>query len=222
MAIIVLDPEGTGTVVAWPDPTTDRVDPAQLRSAPGGGEYAFLTTQTGSEDPVTYDPCRRIRVVVNPRLAPDGADAILADALAEMSELTGLQFAVDGTTERPPDEDWQPRREGDGWEPVQISWTDAEEVPELDGPVAGLGGSAWLPHDGHRWFVSGRVMLDAPQLAALAPDQAVAVLLHELGHLVGLDHVDDDTELMHPSSSRSQWGPGDLAGLSALGRGRCA
>ena len=29
-------------------------------------------------------------------------------------------------------------------------------------------------------------------------DQALAVILHELGHLVGLGHVDDQGELMHP------------------------
>jgi predicted Zn-dependent protease len=50
-----------------------------------------------------------------------------------------------------------------------------------------------------------------------------AVLMHELGHVVGLAHVDDRHELMYPkgSSHLTTWGPGDRAGLAALGSGDC-
>ncbi|MGJ9411746.1 matrixin family metalloprotease [Aeromicrobium sp. CF4.19] len=65
-------------------------------------------------------------------------------------------------------------------------------------------------------------MLDGPQLASLDSERSRAVLLHELAHLVGLDHVDDTDELMYPTSGPLEWGPGDLAGLEALGEGRCA
>ena len=49
-------------------------------------------------------------------------------------------------------------------------------------------------------------------------------MTHEFGHLVGLDHVDDPTQLMYPSTSPavSTFGGGDLAGLAALGSGACA
>jgi hypothetical protein len=49
------------------------------------------------------------------------------------------------------------------------------------------------------------------------------VVLHELGHLVGLAHVNDPQQLMYSRGSTSNGlGPGDLAGLARLGEGACA
>jgi hypothetical protein len=49
-----------------------------------------------------------------------------------------------------------------------------------------------------------------------------AVIRHELAHVVGLDHVDDENELMHPVGHPDAvtFGPGDLTGLAELGRGQ--
>ncbi len=48
-------------------------------------------------------------------------------------------------------------------------------------------------------------------------------MLHELGHLVGLDHVDDDSQLLHPETvpGVTDYAAGDLTGLSRLGQGPC-
>ena len=71
-------------------------------------------------------------------------------------------------------------------------------------------------------------MLDGAELldfAAETDDEAliVATILHELGHLVGLDHVDDETQIMNPYvvPGVDPFADGDLAGLAALGRGDC-
>jgi len=75
--------------------------------------------------------------------------------------------------------------------------------------------------------VSGVVYLDAAALGSLlaAGDRALAqaVVLHELGHLVGLAHVNDSGALMFPRASGevTAFGPGDRAGLAALGSGAC-
>jgi len=43
------------------------------------------------------------------------------------------------------------------------------------------------------------------------------VLEHELGHVLGLDHVDDEHQLMHPTASKARGlGEGDVAGLQRL------
>ncbi len=53
---------------------------------------------------------------------------------------------------------------------------------------------------------------------------ADAVILHEFGHLVGLDHVNDRAQVMYPRSgpgSPTAFQRGDLTGLAALGLGAC-
>jgi hypothetical protein len=82
--------------------------------------------------------------------------------------------------------------------------------------------------DGPRVYVSGQVMLDSEHLSTLAGrpegvDLVRGVIEHELGHLVGLNLVDDPMELMFPGANRviTQFGPGDLTGLAELGRGAC-
>ena len=52
--------------------------------------------------------------------------------------------------------------------------------------------------------------------------EQLAVLLHELGHVLGLDHVESPGELMYSDNiGRTTFGPGDLEGLRALGQGPC-
>jgi predicted Zn-dependent protease len=49
-------------------------------------------------------------------------------------------------------------------------------------------------------------------------------MLHELGHLVGLDHVDDPGQLMYPVTALAvtDYAAGDLRGLHRLSTGPCA
>lgn len=220
MGWILIAPESTGTV--FPDGRA--ASASETLTAPGGGSYAFLQTQEDGRRPVAYDPCRPVRITVNERLAPDDAAEVLARAVAEVEDASGLDLQVVGATTDPPlaHED-EPEVDGD-WRPVQISWTDADEVPDLEGRVGGLGGSTWVDRDGRRTYVTGEVMLDAPDLVSRGRggDVATGVLMHELAHVLGLDHVDDRGELMHPSSPRSAWGPGDRVGLAALGDVACA
>jgi hypothetical protein len=204
------------------------------RPAIGSGSYRFIAHQAGRpDDPVTYDPCRPIHVVVNDRIAPAGADDLLDQALSEVAGATGLTFVRDGRTDELPRRDRplrDPGRYGRGWSPVVVGWTTPDAEPGLGGRVVGLGGSSRVVDElAGRWtFVTGTVSLDTPALAGILgrPDGAAevrAVLMHELGHVVGLAHVDDPGQLMYADNvGVTQLGPGDLTGLAALGRGRCA
>jgi len=47
------------------------------------------------------------------------------------------------------------------------------------------------------------------------------LLLHELGHVMGLNHAQSSTQIMYPlllARTRAAYGSGDLAGLARLGR----
>ncbi len=49
-----------------------------------------------------------------------------------------------------------------------------------------------------------------------------AVIMHEFGHVLGLDHVGDPSQLMYEGPSyRTSFAAGDLAGLARLGTGAC-
>lgn len=195
------------------------------------GAYAFLHVHDDAS-PVGYDPCRPIRYVVNPAGMPQEGEQLIADAIAIVSDASGLQWEYLGVTEEPPDLERaliQPERYGHDWAPVLIAWADEAGLPELAGEVAGLGGSAAVPgEDGTgQWLAAGRVVLDRDGIGALLAGhggypQARAVVVHELAHVLGLDHVDDVTELMHPmTSNRVDLGPGDRAGLALVGQSTC-
>jgi hypothetical protein len=54
-------------------------------------------------------------------------------------------------------------------------------------------------------------------------DQQRAIVMHELGHLLGLDHVADEGELMYEANlGRTTLGKGDRKGLALLGGVPCS
>ncbi|SDE01804.1 matrixin family metalloprotease [Nocardioides lianchengensis] len=193
----------------------------------GDGEYAFATTQPGDPDePVSWNPCRPIRYVVNPAGAPDNWEDLLAGSITAISDATGFQFEDTGTSD---ERDFDDRIDGlNRPQPVLIGWADEEEVPRLAGNVAGLGGSTYLERQRHRTYVTGAITLDSELFAELAEERngdalMQAIITHELGHVVGLDHVDDDNELMYADNvGQTELGPGDLEGLARLGSVDCA
>lgn len=214
-----------------PTPTAaDRTEPfATPLPTLAEGPHAFVARGPDGA-PAAYDPCRPIPVVVNSRTAPAGVAPLLDSALAEISRRTGLQFVREGVSDEVPSlerDAFQPDRYGDRWAPVLIAWTDPTEVATLGTEVVGVGGSTQIETDGHAVYVSGLVALDGPELAeAMArpdgPGRVEAVILHELGHLVGLDHVDDPGQLMYEANlGQTALAAGDLSGLTQLGTGPC-
>lgn len=226
-----------GTQVVRPDtypPIDKSVSDTPLGTPPAApdpaGTYKFLQLQEGSDQPVAWDPCRPVRYVVNPNGAPPGGDALIAEAVERTSAATGLVFEYEGETDEFWTEDreaFQPDRYGDRWAPLLIAWDTAAEVPEFGGDVAGFGGAVMVSDkSGKLVSVTGAVTLSAAHLgdsiSADDPNAVRAIVQHELGHVLGLDHVDDQSELMNPRySGQLDWGTGDLAGLAALGAGEC-
>lgn len=188
--------------------------------------FKFLQLDPATDQPVRYDPCTPIHYVVNPADAPEGGLRDVQEAIRMTAEASGLTFAFDGLVDEPLLTDQrelvQRERYGPRWAPILIGWIPFDSrVFEVDD--VGVAGSAIeVNPDGRLVYVSGKVLLNgADQLDnGFRPGKTWGkVILHELGHVLGLGHVADPAQVMHPSlvSSPAAWGTGDTAALVQLG-----
>lgn len=166
---------------------------------------------------VRWDPCTVHRYRINPQGAWKGHRKDVRTAFEQISEATGLRFRFAGTTRYV---GWSPRP---GHYPADasftVSWAKPTVLRLLAGGVVGVGGASWSGIE----FSQGRVTLDStwhlggPR--SWVKRQRQLLLLHELGHALGLGHVDDRRQVMNPSLQDlpGAYSAGDLAGLETLG-----
>ena len=208
------------------------------------GPYEPLLELTSGE-PTFFDPCRPIHWVVNPANEPPGARDLLVSAFDEIQTRTGLLFVFAGESDenydwyRDPRNDLYPQINSD-WKPVIVWYLPENEFTtalrdlgdegyHID-EVAGFAGPDAVYSRGKEQrvvSVSGSVTMDATWskyiLDAGYPNDLWWVLTHEIGHVVGLDHVDDPDHLMHGGNNgyRDVLGPGDIEGLAIAGSNPC-
>jgi hypothetical protein len=192
-----------------------------------GRGFLFLD-RTDQGAPTRWNPCEPIHYVINASLAPPGSIEDVHTAVEMISEATGIAFEYEGVTDEQADpfrEVFQPDRYGHRWAPVLIAWADPDtsDIPFEHGNeiAAGVAVPVIPPTRVEDVYVSGWMALNAedpnPPGFAFPGDQG-PVILHELGHLMGLGHVDRFGEIMHPGGGgATDLGPGDLEGLRRLG-----
>ena len=200
--------------------------------APVSSSFAFLSRDRAGR-PMRYNPCLSVRFVVNPAGAPAGAVDDVREAFRRLGTATGMRFVDAGLTDEQhvrvgsgSRASYQPSRYGSGqWAPVLITWDTADDEPLLAGNVLGYGGStSYWNGSSDQAYVTGEVVFDRDLSlvrAGFGPGLTRGnLMLHELGHVAGLDHVQDRAQDMFPSiSSQSPdgYGSGDRAGLAQLG-----
>ncbi len=208
---------------------------AQVQTPVGSsGEGYAVWARNGDGTAVRWDPCAPIEIVVSETGLPlsypvEEHVADVTRAAATLAEATGLDLVVRERTDEVPSADRStivdapegtPR-----WAPVLVGWRPPGEggLPLRD-VDRGVAVPVAVGPEGAQVYVTGQVVLN-PLREDLLPgtgsrsDSWGATILHELAHVLGLDHVDDPGELMHvyPGSGRVELGPGDLAGLAAVG-----
>jgi hypothetical protein len=199
---------------------------AAVRLTGPGKASAYSLARNKNHSLVRWNPCRIIGYKVN---ATRGGYRALADtkaAVRRLAQASGLRFRYDGTTREIPTVDHAPKTDD-----LVIAWARPSQTDALYGGAVGTGG--WFETGRYNaahsivWQITGGyVALDSTQNSdfrrGFGPGlRRGTLLMHELGHAVGLKHVNYRKQVMYPvitSRSPGVWGAGDLHGLRLDGR----
>lgn len=190
--------------------TIGTVSPPVTTAPPSGppslGPHAFLYTAPGGYG--RWNPCAPIVYVVN----ADRADQAMVDqmnlAIGEIEKATGLDFVYAGPTSG--GLDFNVPQGAD----AVLGFSDQFATPLLGGSVIGIGGGTFDPLTGR--VTSGFAFADVS--GVVSPDRLRATFMHEIAHMVGLDHVAQSDQLMYFSTTAvSTFRNGDLEGLWRVG-----
>lgn len=224
-------PAGVGIPDRSDEVASERLIPAvEPPSGTSPSSYAWMMTQPDGTEPVTFDPCRPIHYVTNVSTPAPQVEELIHEAVALLGAASGLRFVHDGSTTESPTQQrqaFQSERYGNRWAPVLIAWSDEVQEPRLVGKAGLGGGIPWRDTRGHLTYVSGTVWLNGPSLAKHLSDErggdtVRAVVVHEVGHVLGAGHPQSPDQLMSERGAGSlTLAKGDLHALAILGRGDC-
>ena len=196
---------------------------------------------SGKNVTVRWAPCIRISGttrthVIHYKVNPAGHSSrvrLAKRAVAKLSNASGLTFAYDGRTNYVPRQKdgvfqalEQERQTG---VPLVVAWarkgTGAGESNLLTQFEAGVGTVSWRSSSTSQLRINDAAVVIKPGAAGLldsgflAGGSIGALMLHELGHAVGLEHADPG-QIMYPiigATSPANYASGDRQGLSKVG-----
>ncbi len=190
-------------IAGWYDPPP----PCTLGAPDGLDHYAFNSQSDGC--PLRWDSCAVIPWKYNPAsVNPSGGSLTVTqvqDAVAKVEAATGLDFVYGGTTT-------------DTWD----TWTGPGILIDW-GPLSGgpIGLASYSYYPGETRILFAKIRLESTYNLTYPSDTMgwYDVLLHELGHSVGLAHVGDTVQVMYPVYSvvHGEYETGDLDGLHYVG-----
>jgi hypothetical protein len=177
---------------------------------------------------VRWDSCQPIRWTFHAKNAPTRGLQQVREGVRRIHLATGHDFTYVGRTDQKP----SPYGDNVDGADVIIGWRTAKDfAPFARNPgTVGLGGnmyySGFQEADGTKVnrAVQGGVVLNASKRSDLGNGFGRGatwgeVIIHELGHVMGLAHPESDSQIMYFTAIRrdADWGAGDLAGLRTLG-----
>lgn len=166
---------------------------------PGDAQYQFEQCVAGR--PISWQHCSTLIVVVDPTGAPASWAEDVANSLAQMTRATGLRF----------------RTASHGEADINIIWTATLPVPagsEYD--KVGVTTLRSRSSSIGAQLISADIGISTRLSGGGGRSGELPVLLHELGHAVGLAHY-NGPEVMNPIvQGYASLQGGDLAGLTRL------
>lgn len=204
--------------------------------------FEFLFVDSAGKPTGLFSPCEPIEYQIDTTNEPQGSRDLLDLAIRDLEKATGLVFEFAGEIKLDVLSDPDQLQE-DG--PVRIVYLPNNEFNELrslegdtnpDEPLAFAGPRVLFlnPEADQSRAVGGRAVFDTSWMLTELDGgwdgrdprstTIYQTFVHELAHVLGLAHVDDETELMYPVQSpanASGLGPGDLSGLALAGQGAC-
>lgn len=242
LVALILGVLAVGAVLRGPSPveagaggpltTTDSPSPGASPTARARVDGAFKFLELVGGAPVRWNPCETISFAVNTDGATSSIKPDLHEALARVTRATQIEFVSVGTTEETFLRAYQRMRYRGVIRKAEliIIWVDHGDyqaiLRRLHDPrpsIAFAKTMAGLYADQDQYF-GGIIVMDAEATSQRGFGHSYAhgsVLLHELGHIMGLDHVKDPDQLMysgrHPNYGLQDFGDGDLEGLRRIG-----
>ena len=203
-------------------PIGDLIRPIRRVSPPAkSGPYAFMCEVDG--EPIRWRASGPLRYLLRQAAAPPNGVDIVRRCLQQLADATGLLFEFGGTVPGIPEGALDENT-------LVVAWAFDDEFEAhreqhgLPERAIGFGGPRWVLGSGSQpRLIAGMAVLNTEMALPPTADGGAthgAVLLHELGHAMNLDHVTSDEEIMYPVATRrssGRWGPGDRMGLFLIG-----
>lgn len=202
----------------------------------GSAKSGRLLRRTTARTP-RFNPCQTLTYKINAAAVPPNAVTEIQQAMAQISAASGIRMKYTGATTYVP---FATRQAPGGKTDLVIAWVPEATTSALAGDVVGRGGelSAVYARDsaGRRAIMTtiAGVTLEAESYTGIFQEATEGpadrppvqrLILHEVGHALGLAHSPSSTEVMYytrwsPEPDglvHARYGAGDLAGLKKLG-----
>lgn len=194
-----------------------------------GKGYNILSHDEGYPYVARWNPCQKIHYKINARKSPRGG--FIKDtkkAIKRLHRASGLRFKYLGRTKVVPN--IRSGKSYKGKTDLVIAWTTPKKRKVLRNLGGWGGGYWWRVSRKTGKFTKGWVLLNSkyrykyPKGFGTGPKGGYGtrgqLLMHELGHSMGLAHVKRRSEIMFHYTYRrkAKWGNGDRRGLRRVGR----